>query len=148
MRYSVFTDGACKNNPGPGGWAALICLSGSERLICGGEPDTTNNRMEMLAVIQAMKVLPDGSTVDVYSDSKYVVQGIQEWIPKWKQNSWLTSSFKAVKNKELWMILDEQSARLDVAWHWVKGHSGHRENDIVDQAAQCAAEKYRSQPTA
>ena len=131
----VFTDGACRGNPGPGGWGALLRFNGQEKELWGGEPDTTNNRMELMAAIEGLKALKEPCKVDLTTDSKYVLQGITEWLENWKKRGWRTADKKPVKNVDLWQALDEQAARHQVTWHWVKGHSGHRENEIVDQLA-------------
>ena len=144
-KYTIYTDGSCKHNPGPGGWAALIRAGSNENLIKGGELNTTNNRMEMLAVINALDRLEDNSLVVLFSDSKYVVDGITMWLPKWKRQNWLTSKKDAVKNSDLWRVLDQHNQRMRIAWNWVKAHSGVTENETVDQAAQqCAEELQRS----
>ena len=131
----VFTDGACRGNPGPGGWGALLRFNGQEKELWGGEPDTTNNRMELTAAIEGLKALKESCKVDLTTDSKYVLQGITEWLENWKKRGWRTADKKPVKNVDLWQALDEQVNRHQVTWHWVKGHSGHRENEIVDQLA-------------
>ncbi|MCW8889256.1 MAG: ribonuclease HI, partial [Sedimenticola sp.] len=130
-RVEVFTDGACKGNPGPGGWGALLRYKGNERQLYGGEPNTTNNRMELLAVISALEVLTRTSQVQVTTDSKYVQQGITEWIKNWKRNGWKTAAKKPVKNSDLWQRLDQLVSQHDVSWAWVKGHSGHPENELA-----------------
>lgn len=134
----VFTDGACRGNPGPGGWAALIRHDGAERVYAGAEAQTTNNQMELMAAIQGLEQLDPQSIVSLTTDSQYVRQGITQWIHGWKRNGWQTSQRKPVKNRELWQRLDSVVAALQVEWHWVKGHSGHRENELVDEAANAA----------
>lgn len=134
-KIEIFTDGACKGNPGPGGWGALLRFNGQEKSLCGGEVETTNNRMELMAAIEGLKALHEPCEVALTTDSTYVKNGINSWIAGWKKNGWRTSARKDVKNKDLWMALDEQVARHNVAWHWVKGHSGHRENEIADELA-------------
>lgn len=138
-QVSVFTDGACRGNPGPGGWGALLQYGENEKKLYGGEENTTNNRMELLAAIKALEALSETCSIILTTDSKYVKQGINEWMPKWKKNGWKTASKKPVKNQDLWQRLDEQVQRHKQAgkidWQWVKGHSGHRENDIADQLA-------------
>ncbi len=134
----VFTDGACRGNPGPGGWAALIRQDGAERVYAGAEARTTNNQMELMAAIQGLEQLAPQSIVSLTTDSQYVRQGITQWIHGWKRNGWQTSQRKPVKNRELWQRLDSVVAALQVEWHWVKGHSGHRENELVDEAANAA----------
>ena len=131
----IFTDGACRGNPGPGGWGALLRYGDNERSLCGGEPDTTNNRMELMAVIQGLLALQRSCEVKVTSDSTYVLKGIQEWMPNWKKKGWKTAAKKPVKNADLWRQLDELVVLHSIDWQWVKGHSGHRENEIADQLA-------------
>ena len=131
----VFTDGSCLGNPGPGGWAALIRVKDKEWEISGGQADTTNNQMELQATIAALNALEPGHNVTVATDSKYVQQGITEWIANWKINNWRTASKKPVKNKDLWLQLDEAQAKHKVEWQWVRGHNGHKENERVDQLA-------------
>ena len=131
----MFTDGACKGNPGPGGWGALLRYQGKEKSLFGGELDTTNNRMEMVAVIEALRSLKRPCEVKITTDSVYVKNGITSWITAWKQRDWKTAAKKPVKNIDLWKQLDEECAKHKIAWHWVKGHSGHRENEIADQLA-------------
>ena len=131
----IFTDGACKGNPGPGGWGALLRYQGKEKTLYGGELDTTNNRMEMMAVIEALRSLKRPCEIILTTDSVYVKNGITSWITGWKQKGWKTAARKPVKNVDLWKLLDEEVAKHDVEWHWVKGHSGHRENEIADELA-------------
>jgi len=140
----AFTDGACLGNPGPGGWAALLRAKGTERLISGGEPDTTNNRMELMAAIAALEALTRPCNVALTTDSRYVMQGIEEWVPKWRANGWLTADKKPVKNQDLWQRLSAAVQAHQVRWHWVKGHNGHAENERVDVAAREQAEQFRS----
>ena len=132
---NIYTDGACKGNPGPGGWGALIIEGDIKNEIFGGEADTTNNRMEILAVIMALKAINAVSEITVFTDSTYVQKGISEWIDKWKINGWRTSNKKEVKNKDLWLQLDNLTVKLKINWSWVKGHSGHLENDRADYLA-------------
>jgi len=132
---NIYTDGACKGNPGPGGWGALIIEGDNKNEIFGGEANTTNNRMEILAVIMALKAINTISEITVFTDSTYVQKGISEWIDKWKINGWKTSNKKEVKNKDLWVQLDILNAQLKINWVWVKGHSGHSENDRADYLA-------------
>ncbi|HEU4669722.1 MAG TPA: ribonuclease HI [Dyella sp.] len=139
----AFTDGACLGNPGPGGWAALLRASGRERMLAGGEPDTTNNRMELMAAIAALEALSRPCAVDLTTDSRYVMQGIEQWVPKWRANGWRTADRKPVKNQDLWMRLADAAARHTVRWHWVRGHNGHVENERVDEAAREQAEQHR-----
>jgi len=134
-RVEIFTDGACRGNPGPGGWGALLRYGPHEKEIWGGEMETTNNRMELRAAIEALSCLKQPTQVDLYTDSQYVKRGISEWLPNWKKNNWRNSAKKAVKNADLWQQLDRLSQQHKVTWHWVKGHSGHRENEIADQLA-------------
>jgi len=131
----IFTDGACKGNPGPGGWGALLRYQGKEKSLFGGELDTTNNRMEMMAVIEALRSLKRPCEIKLTTDSVYVKNGITSWITGWKQRGWKTAAKKPVKNVDLWKQLDEEVAKHEVEWHWVKGHSGHRENEIADELA-------------
>ena len=132
----VFTDGACSGNPGPGGWGAILRYNGHERELYGGERDTTNNRMELLAAINALNTLKEPCSVDLYTDSVYVRDGISRWIDGWKKNSWRTAAKKPVKNAELWQALDTARQRHEVRWHWVKGHAGHPENERCDELAR------------
>jgi ribonuclease HI len=131
----IHTDGACRGNPGPGGWGALLEFDGQEKELFGGEAATTNNRMELTAVIRALEALSRPSRVVLYTDSQYVQKGIQQWIHSWKRNGWKTADKKAVKNKELWLELDELRRRHDIEWHWVKGHAGHAKNERADELA-------------
>jgi ribonuclease HI len=137
----IFTDGACKGNPGPGGWGALLRCDGVEKEFFGGEIETTNNRMELMAAIEGLKQLTRPCLVALTTDSSYVKNGITAWMKSWKKNNWKTASKKPVKNQDLWMALDEQVARHEVEWHWVKGHSGHRENEIADDLANRGIEE-------
>ena len=131
----IFTDGACRGNPGPGGWGALLRFGAEEKELFGGEPETTNNRMELTAVIEALAALKRPCDVKVTSDSTYVLKGIQEWMPNWKKRGWKTASKKPVKNVDLWQKLDALIGLHSIDWRWVKGHSGHRENEIADDLA-------------
>lgn len=137
-KVAIYTDGACRRNPGPGGWAALLVAGDKEKLINGAQPETTNNRMELQAAIEGLKALTRPSVVDLTTDSQYVRQGITQWISGWKRNGWKTASKQPVKNQDLWQALDAAMAPHEVQWHWVKGHSGHIENERVDQAANDA----------
>ena len=131
----IFTDGACKGNPGLGGWGALIIENGEETEIYGGSFNTTNNKMELTATIEALKYFKDSKIIELYTDSKYVKNGITEWINNWKINGWKNAAKKSVKNSELWIELDQMTSYHEVSWYWVKGHSNHRENDIADALA-------------
>ena len=131
----IYTDGACKGNPGPGGWGVLMRAGGREKEMHGGEAQTTNNRMELTAVIEALLALKKPSSVRVYTDSQYVQKGISEWIHNWKRRGWLTADKKPVKNEDLWRRLDEAAGRHRVQWFWVKGHAGHPENERADALA-------------
>ncbi|MFT5575215.1 MAG: ribonuclease HI [Bermanella sp.] len=135
MIVELFTDGACRGNPGPGGWGALLRCNGVEKPLHGGEPDTTNNRMELMAAIKGLEALTSRTEVVLTTDSQYVRKGITEWISNWKRRDWRTADKKPVKNKDLWQQLDKLAQSHDVDWRWVKGHSGHRENEIADQLA-------------
>ena len=139
----IFTDGACRGNPGPGGWAALLRTGDREREVSGGEALTTNNRMELRAAIEALNALKKPCRVELHTDSNYVRDGITKWIHGWQRNGWRTADKKPVKNAELWEELLEAAARHQVKWHWVKGHSGHPENDRVDALACAEADKPR-----
>ena len=134
-RVELYTDGACRGNPGPGGWGTVLRFDGNEKELFGGEKITTNNRMELMAVIRGLEALKRRCAVDVTTDSQYVKNGITQWIHNWKRNGWRTAARKPVKNDDLWRQLDEAVARHDVSWHWVKGHSGHAENERADALA-------------
>ena len=137
-QIEIFTDGACRGNPGPGGWGVLLRMKGdrsTEKSLCGGAAESTNNKMELQAAIEGLKSLKEPCEVTLFTDSKYVLQGITEWIKGWKAKGWKTASKKPVKNVEFWQQLDQEVQRHKVSWQWVKGHSGHRENDIADQLA-------------
>ena len=131
----IYTDGACKGNPGPGGWGALLRFGAREKELFGGEPETTNNRMELAAVIHALAALKRRCTVEVYTDSQYVRNGITEWLPQWRRRGWKTADGKPVKNLDLWQALEREAARHEVRWHWVKGHAGHDGNERADALA-------------
>jgi ribonuclease HI len=139
----IHTDGACLGNPGPGGWAALLRHGGVERELAGGEANTTNNRMELLAAIMALEALKAPCDVELSTDSQYVQKGIGEWLPNWIRRGWKTAGGGAVKNQDLWLRLQAASAPHRVRWHWVKGHAGHVENERVDRLARAEAEKLR-----
>mgnify|MGYP001763921936 CR=1 FL=1 len=135
-KVEIFTDGACSGNPGPGGWGAVMRYNEHIKTLSGAEPSTTNNRMELMAAIMGLRSLREPCEVILTTDSKYVQQGITEWIAKWKQNGWRTSDKKAVKNQDLWEMLDEELGRHKVEFHWVKGHAGHPENEQADALAR------------
>lgn len=134
----LYTDGACSGNPGPGGWGALLRYQDQEKELSGAMENTTNNQMELQAVIEGLKALTKPCKVKVYTDSQYVQKGITEWIHGWKKNNWRNAAKKPVKNKEFWQELDDQASRHEIEWHWVKGHSGHPENERVDELARLA----------
>ena len=135
-KVQIFTDGACRGNPGPGGWGAVMRYGEKEKTLHGGETSTTNNRMELTAVIKALECLKGNKwPIDITTDSKYVLQGITEWIEGWKKRGWRNASKKPVLNADLWQRLDELVQPFDIKWHWVKGHSGHPENELADQLA-------------
>jgi len=137
----IYTDGACRGNPGPGGWGVLLLANGKERELCGGDPATTNNRMELTAAIRGLSALKCRCSVILYTDSEYVQRGIDEWIENWKKRGWKTASRKAVKNADLWRQLDELTRRHDVHWQWVKGHAGNSGNERADELANVGLEK-------
>ena len=137
----IFTDGACRGNPGPGGWGAIIYLQEKQQELKGGEDHTTNNRMELMAAIQALASLPENSTVRLTTDSEYVRRGITEWLSRWRANQWRTANKKPVKNQDLWQRLVSEAARHEISWHWVKGHSGHPENERADELANEAIDE-------
>ena len=139
----IFTDGACKGNPGPGGWGAILRSNGKERELSGGESPTTNNRMELMAAIEALKALKKPCRVQLWTDSNYVRDGITKWIHGWRRNGWKTADKKPVKNAELWQALLDACAPHRIDWHWVKGHAGHPENERADALACEEAEKRR-----
>ncbi|MEZ5877815.1 MAG: ribonuclease HI [Tepidamorphaceae bacterium] len=136
QQVCVYTDGACSGNPGPGGWGALLVYNGTEKELSGGEAETTNNRMELMAAIQALEVMKRPVAIDLFTDSSYVRNGITQWLPAWKARGWKTADKKPVKNVDLWQRLEEALARHKVEWHWVKGHAGHPENERADQLAR------------
>jgi len=135
-RVRIYTDGACRGNPGPGGWGAVLIYNGRRKEIFGGEADTTNNRMELMAAIHALEALKRRSAVDLFTDSRYVKDGITQWITGWKSKGWRTAAKKPVKNVDLWRLLDAQADEHAVAWHWVKGHDGNPENERADALAR------------
>ena len=132
----IFTDGACSGNPGPGGWGAILRMGGSEKELFGSELNTTNNRMELTAVIRALEALKRPVHARVHTDSQYVQKGISEWIHSWKKRGWRTAGKQPVKNVDLWLVLDGLAARHEIEWHWVRGHAGHVENERADQLAR------------
>jgi ribonuclease HI len=137
----IYTDGACKGNPGPGGWGAWLTFGEHEKKLCGGEPETTNNRMELMGAIEGLAALKEKCDVILYTDSSYVQKGITEWLQGWKKRDWKTASKQPVKNQDLWRLLDEQCQRHVVVWKWVKGHAGIEGNEIADQLANDGIEK-------
>jgi ribonuclease HI len=147
VAVELFTDGACSGNPGPGGWGAILRWQGTEKELSGGEPVTTNNRMEMAAVIAGLSALKRPCTVEVFTDSQYVQKGITQWLPGWKARGWKTADKRPVKNEDLWRILDELAARHQVTWHWVRGHAGHPENERADQLARQGLQALTSEQT-
>ncbi|HZN86692.1 MAG TPA: ribonuclease HI [Burkholderiales bacterium] len=140
----VYADGACRGNPGPGGWGALLVEGGKERELHGGEPATTNNRMELTAVIRALDALPRGSRVRLFTDSQYVQKGMTEWLAAWKRRGWRTADRQPVKNEDLWRALEEAARGHQVEWHWVKGHAGHPGNERADALANLGVDSVRS----
>jgi ribonuclease HI len=140
----IHTDGACSGNPGPGGWGAVLQSGGKTKEICGGEPATTNNRMELMAAIQALEALTKPCKVELHTDSQYVQKGIHEWIHGWKKRGWLTADKKPVKNDDLWKRLDAARQRHDVDWRWIKGHAGHELNERADALARRGLEENRA----
>ena len=139
----LHTDGSCLNNPGPGGWAAILQWQDNERALSGGVPDTTNNRMELRAAIEGLKALTRPMSVELYTDSKYVMNGVTDWMPRWKRNGWQTAAKKPVANQDLWQELDAAIGAHNISWHWVKGHSGDPLNERCDDLARAAAEALR-----
>ena len=137
-RVQIFTDGGCRGNPGPGGWAALLRFGDREQRLQGAQAHTTNNRMELMAAIEALTALPDACKARLTTDSEYLRQGVTRWMKRWKENGWKTASRQPVKNQDLWERLDALVARRDIEWAWVRGHSGHAENEQVDRAANAA----------
>ena len=139
---NLYTDGACSGNPGPGGWGALLRYKTTEKELSGYAPQTTNNRMEMMAVIEGLNALKSSCKIDLYTDSTYVKDGVEKWLEGWKAKGWRTAAKKPVKNQDLWEMLDAAIARHDITWHWVKGHNGHAENERVDALARDAITRY------
>jgi ribonuclease HI len=146
MPVAIYTDGACKGNPGPGGWGVLLRFNDMEKTMHGGEPHTTNNRMELMAAIKGLQSLKRDCDVDLYTDSQYLKKGMMEWMSTWKKNGWKNSKKEAVKNADLWQILDGLAATHTIRWHWVKGHSGHIENELVDSLANLGIEELMANP--
>ncbi|MGQ5717753.1 ribonuclease HI [Pseudochrobactrum asaccharolyticum] len=140
---TAYTDGACSGNPGPGGWGAILDYNGNRKELNGGEADTTNNRMELMAAISALQALKEPCQVDLYTDSVYVRDGISKWIEGWKRNGWKTAGKQPVKNAELWQTLDAARKNHKVTWHWVKGHAGHPENERADELAREGMAPYK-----
>lgn len=138
----IYTDGACSGNPGPGGWGALLLYENHRKTISGGEAHTTNNRMEMLAAIEALKFLKEPCRGKLYTDSSYLQQGISSWMPKWKINNWRGSSKAPIKNIDLWQALDQELIGHKIEFHWIKAHNGHPENELVDELARKACQKF------
>tara|TARA_B100001057_G_scaffold195630_1_gene196368 strand:+ start:759 stop:1214 length:456 start_codon:yes stop_codon:yes gene_type:complete len=139
----IYTDGACIGNPGLGGWGAIIINQDNEKKISGGSQLTTNNRMEMQAVVEALKFIKTASSITLYTDSKYIINGISSWIYKWKKNNWTSSNKKPIKNIDLWIIIDSFTSKHTIEWKWIKGHSGDYYNEEVDKLARAEAEKFR-----
>ncbi|TNE59554.1 MAG: ribonuclease HI [Alphaproteobacteria bacterium] len=142
-RVEMFTDGACSGNPGPGGWGAVLRYKGQEKELYGGDAETTNNRMELMAAIMGLESLKRPCKVHLVTDSKYVMDGIQKWMTGWKRNGWKTANKKPVKNVELWQRLEEAAARHEVTWEWVRGHTGHPENERADELARRGIDEIR-----
>jgi ribonuclease HI len=138
---TIYTDGACRGNPGPGGWGVLLRYGQHEKILSGAETHTTNNRMELMAAIKGLAAMTVPCKIDLYTDSQYVQKGITEWLSVWKKRHWKTADKKAVKNADLWEQLDHEASRHEIAWHWVKGHSGHPENERVDEIANLAIDE-------
>lgn len=141
MSVKIFTDGACKGNPGPGGWGVLLRFNSIDKTLHGGERLSTNNRMELMAAIKGLQALTRPCEVDLYTDSQYLRKGMTEWMKAWKANGWRNSKKEPVKNDDLWKLLDQLASQHKVNWHWVKGHSGHKENDLVDALANKGIEE-------
>jgi ribonuclease HI len=142
-RVTIYTDGACSGNPGPGGWGAILLYGAHRRELNGGEADTTNNRMELMAAIAALEALTRACEVDLYTDSNYLRGGVLEWMTGWKKNGWRTADKKPVKNIDLWQRLDEAQARHQIAWHWVKGHAGDELNERADELARAGMAPFK-----
>ena len=138
VKVVIYTDGACRGNPGPGGWGVVLRYQGNLKTLNGFDPETTNNRMELTAVIEGLRALSRSCEIELHTDSKYVMQGVNEWLSNWKRNGWKTAAKKPVKNIDLWQQLDEEVTRHEIAWNWVKGHSGIADNEFADQLANAA----------
>ena len=145
-KVTIHTDGGCHGNPGPGGWAAVLCYGSKEKSLSGGEAHTTNNRMELQAAIESLDALKEPCEIDFFTDSQYLKQGIQTWVHGWKRNGWQTKAKQAVKNADQWQRLDDLAARHKIHWHWVKGHAGHHGNERCDQLARDAIATIKSAP--
>jgi ribonuclease HI len=143
----IYTDGACSGNPGPGGWGVILISGKRRKELCGGEPATTNNRMELTAAISALEALTKPAQVDLHTDSEYVMKGISQWIHGWKQRGWKTADRKPVKNADLWQRLEAAQARHRVNWHWVRGHAGHDENERADELARQGMQPFLKSPS-
>lgn len=143
-KVTLYTDGACKGNPGVGGWGVLMQSGAHEKTLCDGEAHTTNNRMELTAVIQGLRALNRPCQIDLYTDSRYVMQGMTEWLPNWQARNWQTASKKPVKNKDLWQVLATEVAKHQISWHWVKGHAGNQGNERADELSNQGVEKARA----
>jgi ribonuclease HI len=138
----IFTDGACRGNPGPGSWAFLLRYGSHEKTMTGVEPHTTNNRMELMAAIEALRALKQSCKIELFTDSQYLQKGISEWLVGWKKRDWRKPNKKTIKNADLWQALDHETSRHQITWHWVRGHSGHPENDLVDNLANQALDEF------
>ena len=143
-KVTIYTDGACSGNPGPGGWGVLLVYNGAEKELSGGEAETTNNRMEMMAAIEALNVLKEPVAVELHTDSSYLQNGITKWIHAWKARGWRTADKKPVKNVDLWQALEAAVARHSVEWHWVKGHASHEGNERADELARSGMEPFKA----
>lgn len=143
MAIQIYTDGACKGNPGPGGWGVLLRYNSKEKQLYGSEPATTNNRMELTAAIKGLQALTRACQIDLYTDSEYLRQGITNWIINWKKNGWRTAKREPVKNADLWQQLDLLATQHQITWHWVKGHAGHPENELADELANLAIKEMK-----